>query len=132
MKPARMVQVLADLLLGYATYALLMLVLKESAHGDICPPIAGIPACYILFGVVVLGWIGRFAAKLRPLYWLGITLPAVVALLASIGELANLVECPRSAGGTPMCFLSLGLFSTMFALALAARLLRRTSGVRVD
>lgn len=50
------------------------------------------------------------------LYFLGIVTALSIAVLGSVGNLAGYVECPKTEGGTPMCYLSFLLFLSLLLL----------------
>lgn len=114
-------RIFADVLLAFATVAIVLLVRKHASIGDVCPPLFGIPACYFLLVSIALAWLGRLWKPARPLYWLGCGFPWVLALGASVMQLLGIVECPKSSLGIPMCFLSLALFSCLLAAAYVHR-----------
>lgn len=88
-----------------------------------CPALGPIPACYLVFLgyalIVVSAFAGSryrfqtFAAGWIPLF--------VLALTGSGSEFFGQEACPRSSGGTPTCFLSLGLLSVIIIIYLADR-----------
>lgn len=43
-------------------------------------------------------------------------IPFLLALKGTVTELSGTVICPRTAGGTPMCYLSLGFCTLLLAL----------------
>ena len=98
-------------LAAFGTYGTVGLVGREIAKGDICPKILGIPACYIVAGCFVAALIGHLLphAKGKWIYFFFIGIVTVIASTGTIGELTGMAECPRTAGGTPMCFISLAI-----------------------
>lgn len=96
---------------GFAIYGSIRLVMNEWEIGDVCPKILGIPACYI----VLVCFLGGLVAHLLPvskgkyIYFFFIGLVTLIASTGTIGELTGLAKCPRTSGGTPMCFISLAI-----------------------
>ena len=91
---------------------------SQLAGGDICPKILEIPACYLILGGLVLLLISQlnlFRDRAR-LFFLGAGIPLAIAAFASYGQYMGSVQCPKASDGTPMCYLSLALFSGLFLL----------------
>lgn len=89
---------------------------------DICPKVLGIPACYIVFLFFALalgahvfkGYLGR------DLWYYGfMSVPILLALGGTLTELSGKVICPRTPGGTPMCYISLGICTTLLLIKFA-------------
>ena len=100
------------LLLFMAIYGTLGLVIKEIKLGDICPKAFGIPACYIVlfFFIAALGsHVAGSTAYLTQLYYAAVGVVTLIALTGTLGEIIGFAECPRTSGGIPMCYISLGI-----------------------
>ena len=98
-------------ILALAIYGSSGLVINEWEVGNICPKILGIPACYIVLACFVIALIGHLIPRSNG-NWLFSLFIGVVTLIAStgtIGELTETAKCPRTTGGTPMCFISLAI-----------------------
>lgn len=120
--------ILIILIVGFAIFGTSGLVIEEWNNGGICPKIIGIPACYI----VLLCFIGGLLAHLvninwaNKLFFASIGIVTLIAISGTVGELTGLTKCPKTAGGTPMCFISLGiclslLFSKISYVVLSSR-----------
>lgn len=113
--------VLIILVAGFAIYGSSDLVMNEWEVGNICPKILSIPACYI----VLACFSGALVAHLLPISngkYVYFSLIGTVTLIAStgtIGELTGMTKCPRTGGGTPMCFISLGICLSLLTLKYA-------------
>ena len=85
-----------------------------------CPSLGFIPACYIAFLGYSLTAISTFLKdKVRLLVFLiGFTPIFALAAIGSSFELLGQMPCPRSGGGTPMCFHSLALAISLAVLYL--------------
>ena len=107
--------ILLALLLGYATYQAAVLSLDQFQNPGACPSIGPVPACYIVLAGFLAGLIGHLG-RLRKTFLIGLGVPTALAAFASVGEIFGFVECPKTEGGTPMCFISLALCSTAWVL----------------
>ncbi len=89
------------------------LVIDEFTHWDICPTLLGIPACYIiLWAFTVL--LGIHLLKVHKYYFYIIAFfPISIALYGTFFQFFGWIECPKTDWGIPMCFISLGLFSSI-------------------
>ena len=100
------------LLLAVAVIAALQLSMKEWRVPGSCPPLGPVPACYLVFLGFACALTGHLAGRYRwgrILFWLGLGFPTLLALFASVGEARGFLECPKTSGGIPMCYLSLGI-----------------------
>ena len=95
----------------FAVYGSFNLSRYDYKKKDICPKIAGIPACYIVFVFFTAATICHFinTALSNQLYFAFVGVPALIALIGSVIELRGKVICPRTKSGVPMCYISLGL-----------------------
>jgi len=115
MKNALYILIIA--ILVFAIYGSFGLVMNEWEVGNICPKILGIPACYIVLACFSIALFGHFIPQYNG-NWLFFLFVGVVTLIAStgtIGELTETARCPRTAGGTPMCFISLTICLSLLA-----------------
>jgi len=98
-------------LIGFAIYGTFGLVMNEWNIGNICPKIAGIPACYIVLICFTAGLIGHLSPSAigKWIYFFFIGLVALIATTGTIGELTGMTKCPRTDSGIPMCFISLAI-----------------------
>ena len=94
------------------------LVWKEFTEGGICPKIIGIPACYIIMSCLILILISqsKLLKDKNRLYFIGAGVAASIALGGTVAQLMGWLECPKTEGGIPMCFLSLGMFLCLLGL----------------
>ena len=119
-----MVKIITILIWGLALFGLygtFGLVSREFAKGNICPKIIGIPACYIILLSFIMVLVSH-SNLLKDSHWLYIIGAGVawsIAATGTVGQLRGVIECPKTAGGTPMCYLSLAFFSTLLLLKLA-------------
>jgi len=84
---------------------------------DVCPKVLGIPACYL----VLLFFIGALIIHLilpvhTYLYFAMLVVPFLLALTGTMTELSGKVICPRTPGGIPMCYISLGFCMALIGL----------------
>ncbi len=92
------------------------LVYDEFSDGSICPKILSIPACYIIALCLVVPFIGHLLNWNKIVYYAGTGLAASIALFGTMSNLSGLTQCPQTASGTPMCYISLALFTSLIAL----------------
>ena len=105
------------LIAGFAIYGSSGLVMNEWEIGNICPKIIGIPACYIVLFCFVMGLIAHLIPneKSKWIFFFFIGIVTLIASTGTIGELTGIAECPRTEGGTPMCFISLAICLSLLA-----------------
>ena len=110
------------LVLLFVIYGSFNLSLTDFQKKDICPKILGIPACYIvllLFVLTLLAHVAKGPFTNNWWYYGFLSVPFLLALSGTLSELAGKVVCPRTPGGTPMCFISLGFCTLLFILKFA-------------
>lgn len=117
---AKIISLLIWALAFFGLYGTVGLVSKEMAKGNICPKIVGIPACYIIL-VSFLMVLGSHSTLLKDTYWgyfIGAGVAGAIAATGTTGQLMGTIECPKTATGIPMCYLSLAFFTTLLVLKL--------------
>ena len=94
----------------YATYGSFRLSLNDWKIKNVCPKIAGIPACYIVFVCFFTASVCHIinTAFSIQLFFISIFIPALIALIGTITELSGTTICPKTKSGIPMCYISLG------------------------
>ncbi len=105
----------------FGTYGSIGLVGQEMSTGNICPKILGIPACYIILASFLMVLLSH-SNLLKDHYWLysiGAGIAWSIAATGTVGQWMGNIECPKTTGGTPMCYLSLAFFSTLILLKVA-------------
>lgn len=108
-------------ILLFSLYGSFNLSLVDFQEKDICPKMLGIPACYIVFVFFLLTLISHIWTRRSPsylLYYLFLAIPFLMALSGTISELSGKVVCPRTPGGTPMCYISLGICTLLIVIKL--------------
>jgi len=105
------------LILLFVIYGSFRLSRKDYRKKNVCPKVVGIPACYLVF----IFFVGAFAVHAlgvqTPYAYFGfLAVPFFLALKGTLTELSGTVICPRTHGGTPMCYLSLGFCTALIAL----------------
>lgn len=117
-----MKQILQYLIIGvllFAIYGAFGVSMEDFKQKDVCPKIFGIPACYVVlsfFLIALLAQILRHSSGSRILFYIVVAIPFLMALSGTIKELSGTVICPRTSGGTPMCYISLGLCTALLLL----------------
>ena len=97
----------------YATFGL---VWEEIQTGNGCPKIWIIPACVIVLLCFLIPLIAHLLKTHNTLYFIFTALAGAIALVASIMQFSGNAECPKTDSGTPMCYYSLLLFSSLIIL----------------
>ena len=92
------------------------LVFEEFKTGESCPKIMQVPMCLVVFICFVIPLVSHLLKKWNVLYFLFTGLAGSIALVASIMQFTGHAECPKTASGTPMCYYSLVLFSSLILL----------------
>ena len=97
------------ILLITALYGSASLSLGEYHSRHTCPQLLGIPACYMVFGLFLVGLFSHLVDFGIWSFYGPIGLLATIALVGTGGELTGMVSCPRTSGGVPMCYISLAI-----------------------
>ena len=92
------------------------LVYKEIVYGDICPKIINIPACYIIMVCLVIPLIIHLIKGSNSIYFMFTGFAWSIAIYGSIMQLSETIECPKTAEGIPMCYISFVMFSLLILL----------------
>ncbi|MDO5970976.1 hypothetical protein Q4Q35_14305 [Flavivirga aquimarina] len=92
------------------------LVTEEFKTGEGCPKIMHIPMCLVILICFLIPFIAHLFKKWNILYFLFTGLASSIALVASIMQFTGHAECPKTTSGTPMCYYSLILFSSLILL----------------
>ena len=109
-----------NLLLILATVQSGLLSLDQWQNPGACPSIGPVPACYLVFASFLLALIGNLG-RFTSIFNIGLGFPTLLATYASIGEFIGFVECPRTASGIPMCYISLLLCATCWGFRISSR-----------
>ena len=107
------------------------LVQNEFTNGNICPKIMGFPACYVILTCLSLAIISHsnLIKDKRRLYYLGVIVALSIATFGSFGNLMGYVECPKTEGGTPMCYLSFLLFFSLLILKIIEKMTKKPAAI---
>ena len=92
------------------------LVIEEFKTADGCPKIMQVPMCLVVLVCFIVPLIAHLLKKWNVLYFLFAGLAGSIALVASIMQYTEHAECPKTDSGTPMCYYSLLLFSSLIIL----------------
>ncbi len=94
--------------------------LRQWTGDAMCPSLGFVPACYVaLLGYSLVAVSAFLKDRLRLLVFLLGFIPVFAMAAAGSGlELFGQMACPRSSGGTPMCFYSLALAFSLAVLYL--------------
>jgi hypothetical protein len=92
------------------------LVIEEFKTGEGCPKIAHVPMCLVVLTCFIVPLIVHLLKKGNILYFIFTGLAGGIAVLASIMQFTGNAECPNTTSGTPMCYYSLLIFSSLIFL----------------
>lgn len=92
------------------------LVIEEFKTGEGCPKVMHVPMCIVILICFIVSFISHVLKKHTPLYFVFTGLAGCIALIASIMQFTQLTQCPKTASGTPMCYFSLLIFSSLILL----------------
>ncbi|WP_282071390.1 hypothetical protein [Polaribacter atrinae] len=92
------------------------LVYDEFINESICPKIFNIPACYIIMGCFIMPLLGHLLKWNNYIYFIGTGLAFSIALYGTTSQLLEIVQCPKTSTGIPMCFISLSIFTSLIFL----------------
>lgn len=121
---AKILFTILTLILAFATYKSVELSISEIKAPGTCPAIGPVPACYIVLVGYSMAFIGSLLLIFRKrfslvLFLIGLSIPTLLAVVGTIGQLTGLMECPKTEDNTPMCFLSLAMCSACWILWVA-------------
>ena len=106
-------------ILLFSIYGSFNLSMVDFQKKDVCPKVLGIPACYIVllfFGLALSAHVFKGYLGKDIWYYGFMAVPFLLALGGTITELSGKEICPRTPGGIPMCFISLGICTTLLIL----------------
>ncbi|WP_343329435.1 hypothetical protein [Polaribacter staleyi] len=92
------------------------LVLEEFKTGEGCPKILSIPMCLVILICFIIPLIAHTLKRWNWSYFLCTGFAGAIALLASSMQFIGKAACPKTASGTPMCYHSLLIFSSLILL----------------
>ena len=92
------------------------LVVEELKTGEGCPKIFQIPMCIVILICFLIPFVAHLIGKWNLLYFIFTGLAGAIGLAASIMQATGNAECPKTSGGTPMCYYSLVLFTSLIVL----------------
>ncbi len=119
MKISKLTGILIPLVFIFGIWGTSRLVFNEFTNGSICPTIAGIPACYIIALCLLIPFVSHLLKWNNSIYFIGTGIAFGIALFGTISQILELTQCPKTASGIPMCFISLALFTTLIGLKFA-------------
>ncbi len=89
------------------------LVYNEYVNTSICPKILDIPACYIIMLCFIIPLIAHLLKLSNYMYFIGTAIAFLIAFYGTIMQVSEIIECPKTSTGIPMCFISLSIFTTL-------------------
>ncbi len=101
-----------------ALIAISKLSIAQFQTGDTCMKVGSLPLCYILLGFTVLLVLSQIirSQHSKLMFWIGLMVPWTVCLMTSIMHLNQLLDCPHSRFGIPICYLGFVAFSLVMLL----------------
>ena len=106
------------IILIFGLYGAGELVIEEFNTGEGCPKIMHVPMCLVVLVCFIISFIAHLLKKWNTLYFLFTGFAGSIALVASIMQFTGNTECPKTTTGTPMCYYSLLIFSSLIILKL--------------
>ena len=108
---------------GLVLIGLVPVVLNEWRGIEACPRLGAVPACYVVgLGYSLMAVAVIFAPRrLTALFLLGWAPVFAMAFIGSTMEILGRPTCPVSSTGTPMCFYSLAVASTLLPVFWVSR-----------
>ncbi len=110
------------LISGFALLNVFSLSTNEWSTTGACPSISGVPACY----VVTIAYLLIFTSTLinrrllyKRLFVIGTGIVFGLAVTGSVMQITSLGECPKTASGFPMCYVSLAISSLLIVFFIA-------------
>lgn len=97
------------------------LVSKEFSQAHTCPYLLGIPACIVILVCFLIPLIVHLLKRYNEIYFFFTGIAAVIAVTASLLQLTGNGDCPKTNGGTPMCYYSFLLFASLIIIKLVLR-----------
>jgi len=110
------------LISGFAFLNGFSLSTKEWFTTGICPSISGVPACYVVTIAYLLIFTSTLSNKrllYKRLFVIGAGIVFGLAIVGSVMQITSLGECPKTASGFPMCYVSLGISSLLIVFFIA-------------
>ncbi len=111
--------ILIIILLCFSIYGTWSLVHKEWLTGEACPKILNIPACYIIFSIMLIMLFTHITNSWHRLYFMANSLALSIAAFATLGQLLGWIQCPKTPSGIPMCYISFAIFLSLLFLKLS-------------
>lgn len=89
---------------------------SEFLNEGTCPKLVVIPACFIIFGCLIIPFVAHILNRGKVIYFLFTLFALAIATYATIGQLFGKLQCPKMENGFPMCYISFGIFFSLVLL----------------
>lgn len=110
------INILLQGLLIFWVFGSWMLSYDEFRNWPICPTLLGIPACYIILAAFII-LLSLHLSKANKYYFYALaSVPISIAAYGTFFQIFGWIECPKTDAWTPMCFISLSMFSSITIL----------------
>jgi len=115
---SKIISIVLSVLFVVSIIATFQLVYTDYSVGNVCPKLLGIPACYIILICFLIPFLVHLFKGKTIYYFSGTGLAFTIALYGTVMQVLNYVSCPKTDNNIPMCFISLGIFTTLIILKL--------------
>jgi len=112
----RTIKILIYIILILGIYGAGNLAVHEFLEEGTCPKLGIIPACYVVLFCFVIPLITLIFNKSKTIYFLFTGFALALAAYATIGQLFDKIQCPKTEGEIPMCYISFVIFSSLILL----------------
>jgi quinol-cytochrome oxidoreductase complex cytochrome b subunit len=112
----KILSVILSTLFIVSIVATLQLVYTDYTIGNVCPKLLGVPACYIILLCFIIPFLVHHLKGNSTYYFLGTGLAFLIALYGSAMQVLSYISCPKTNNNIPMCFISLGIFTSLIIL----------------
>ena len=116
MKVKKVLDIVLTLVFVLSILGTISLVYDELVSHSICPKILNIPACYIIMFCFIVPFSTHLLKWNNYLYFIGTGLAFSIALYGTIMQTLEIIQCPKTSTGIPMCFISLSIFTSLIIL----------------
>ena len=113
---SKILHYLITLVFSVGIYGASGLVQKEYQLKQVCPQLLSIPACYIIMACLLIPLIAHIFNLSHKIYFAGTGLALSIATYGAVTQFVGFSECPKTSGGTPMCYISFLLFFSLVIL----------------
>jgi hypothetical protein len=118
---AQLLSIILIILFVTSIIATFNLVYTDFVIGDVCPKLIGIPACQIILLCFTIPFIAHIFKWKSIYYFTPLLVAFCIALYGTTMQLLGPISCPTTENNIPMCFISLGIFTTLITIKLITK-----------